>query len=835
MKKMIVFDGNSILNRAFYGVRPLNTKDGFPTNALYGFVNILKKNLAGGFTHAAVAFDLPGKTFRHTACESYKANRKGMPPDLAKQLPLSKEISRALGLNVIECEGYEADDIIGTLSKLADESGIETVVVTGDRDSYQLVSKNVTVWFTANNDTKIIDEKSVNELYNLAPSQLIDLKAIMGDASDNIKGVPGIGEKGASSLIQSYGSLDGVYRHLDEIKAPLREKLIAGKESAYLSRFLAEIEKNAKISQNLDDYIFAEVDGGKLFEIFSRLEFSTLITSLGLEKSSLLSPQTLPTPLKNEVIKLSELISRAKGGLYAVLDGGRLEVSDGVSLCGYDFSKTEELFKKNVFVTFWSVKEIALLALESGFGFECSYDDVSLMAYLVSQSETMLTPEKAIGIYLGEETFTSVIASLPRLKEKLWEEVKDTDNIYLYEKIENPLALLLAKAEHKGFSLDAEGLKAYSDELEGEMERSRQTVYFEAGRVFNLNSPKQLAAVLFEELKLPHYKKNQTGYSTDAEVLEKLAPYHPIIPALLNYRKISKLKYTYCDGLLAAVSQKDGRVHTTFRQTLTKTGRLSSIEPNLQNIPVRTEEGKRFRDFFRSGEGKLLIDADYSQIELRILAHISGDEALLGAFAGGKDIHTATAAKVFGVGEEDVTPEMRKRAKAVNFGIVYGIGGYSLGRDLSITTKQASEYIASYFNTYPKVKSYLDGIKEEAKEKGYVATLYGRRRYIPELRATKKSLAAFGERVAMNTPIQGTAADIIKKAMTDAEKAFEEKGLDAAIILQIHDELIVESSEKDAEAAKSTLIYAMENACELKVKLTVDAGVGKSWSEAKGN
>jgi DNA polymerase-1 len=422
---------------------------------------------------------------------------------------------------------------------------------------------------------------------------------------------------------------------------------------------------------------------------------------------------------------------------------------------------------------------------------------------------------------------------LPDLQKTLIPLLKETGSVKLYKEIELPLAVLLAKTEHTGFYVDAKGLEDYGKTLDGQMKQAEQAIYFQSGHEFNINSPKQLGIVLFDELKLPHYQKTQSGYSTGAEILEKLAPYHPIIDLILFYRKTAKLKSTYCDGLLAAISPADGRVHTTFRQTLTKTGRLSSIEPNLQNIPVRTEEGRELRKFFAAKDGYVLIDADYSQIELRILSHISGDEAMMSAFRNGKDIHASTAARVFGVPESDVTPEMRKRAKAVNFGIVYGISDYSLSQDIGITKKQAAEYIASYLNTYPSVKSYLENVKCEAKENGYVTTLYGRRRYIPELRSSKKAIISFGERVAMNTPIQGTAADIIKKAMIDAEKALEEKGLDAKIILQVHDELIVEASESDAGQAKEVLIDAMENACRLDVPLTVDAGIGRTWYDAK--
>ena len=834
MERFIVFDGNSILNRAFYGVRPLNTKDGFPTNALFGFVNILRKNLnesseGPAFTHAAVAYDMHAKTFRHKACDTYKATRKGMPDDLGKQLPVSKEIASALGLSVLECEGYEADDIIGTISRLADENGMECVIVTGDRDSYQLVSDNVTVRLAATNETKIINTTAIRELYNLSPRQLIDLKAIMGDSSDNIKGVAGIGEKGALTLIQAYGSLDGVYEHLDEVKPALIAKLVPGKDDAYRSRFLAEIVKSVPISDKLSEYALKSRDDAKLCELFTGLEFNSLINSFNLEK-----PKEAAKKYDIKAVIPNELLSLTASQLYASIEGDNMEIFDGVSLYGCLLNEeSAKLFQTGRKITLWSVKDTARLIYDKGYNFDCECEDLSLMAYLVTQTESGLTPEKAALTYLGISAYSSFCTVLPDLQKSLERLLADTGGVSLYRDIELPLAVLLARMEHEGFLVDSQGLAEYGKALETEMKQAEQTIYFHAGHEFNINSPKQLGTVLFEELRLPHYRKTKSGYSTDVDVLEKLAPFNPIIDLILFYRKTAKLKSTYCDGLLAAISPSDGRVHTTFRQTLTKTGRLSSTEPNLQNIPVRTEEGRELRKFFIAKEGYVLIDADYSQIELRILSHISGDEAMMSAFRNGKDIHTSTAAKVFGVPESSVTSEMRKRAKAVNFGIVYGIGDYSLSQDIGITKKQAAEYIASYLNTYPNIKSYLENVKREAKENGYVTTLYGRRRYIPELRSSKKSVVAFGERVAMNTPIQGTAADIIKKAMTDADTALKENRLDAKIILQIHDELIIEASEKDMEKVKAILIYAMENACRLNVPLTVDAGVGKTWYNAK--
>ncbi|MBO4501784.1 MAG: DNA polymerase I [Clostridia bacterium] len=828
MNRFIVFDGNSILNRAFYGVRPLSTKDGFPTNALFGFVNILRKNLAEGFTHAAIAYDLPEKTFRHKHNETYKATRKGMPEDLAKQLPVSKEIAKAMGLAVLECPGYEADDILGTVSRLAEDENAECVLVTGDRDSFQLVSEKTTVWLAANNETRVMTPQAIREQYGVEPRRLIDVKSIMGDASDNIKGVPGIGEKGALALIAQYGTLDGVYEHIDEIKGANKTKLEAGKESAYDSLFLATIVRDAPISANAEDYLLRQRDDGALFELFTRLEFGSFINGMSVSKPSVAAEER-----ESVNVTAQELCNLSAEKIYAETDGETLYVFDTEKLysCPLD-AQSARLFSCGKKAVFWSAKEVIRLFLKNGWEFKCPFDDISLMAYIVSPAENGLTPEKAVLNYLGINEYPSLCALLPELEKKLDPLLDEMNGRGLYEKTELPLAKMLAKTEYYGFGLDAEGLKKYGDGLEVKMRDVEQAIYSAVGHEFNINSPKQLGVVLFEEMNLPHYKKTQSGYSTSAEVLELLSPFHPVPDLVLLYRKTAKLKSTYCDGLLNAVSE-DGRVHTTFRQTLTKTGRLSSIEPNLQNIPVRTPEGRELRKFFRAKEGYVLIDADYSQIELRVMAHVSGDETMIKAFRDGSDIHASTAAKVFGVPQSEVTPQMRKQAKAVNFGIIYGISDYALGQDTGMTKKQAGEYIKNYLNTYPKIRDYLENVKAQAKKDGYVTTMFGRRRYIPELRSSKKTMQAFGERVAMNTPIQGSAADIIKIAMINAEKALEDAKLDARIILQVHDELIVEARESDAEQAKKLLIEAMENAAPLCVPLTADAGTGKTWFDAK--
>lgn len=828
-QKMVIFDGNSILNRAFYGVHPLITKDGFPTNALFGFVGILFRHLAEGFDYAVIAYDMRAKTFRHIACDTYKANRKGMPEELAKQLPVSKEISRLMGLHVLEKEGFEADDIIGTIAKQASIAGIKTVIVTGDRDSFQLIDRNVEVHLTATNEVKITDYNTIKQLYSLEPSQLIDVKAIMGDSSDNIKGVAGIGEKGALTLISAYASLDGVYQNIDKIKGAAKQKLIDGRDDAYMSRFLAEINTNVPLQKEVLEYTMQPRDDDELLHLFGSLEFSALAKRLNLKKTETPAKAYERVPISaHEMLLLN-------GELFVQADKENIEIfcDDTLYTLPLD-AESATLFESGKQLVFWSVKDTARIILDSGFGFSCRAEDLSLMSYLVSPTDNGLTAEKAVLMYLDISSYDSLLPLMPRLKDILSEELAKTDGEYLYREIELPLAVLLAKTEHKGFLVDGDGLRSFGNMLEKNIQTIEEAIFSYSGETFNINSPKQLGNVLFETLGLAHGKKNKTGYSTDAEVLEKLVNEHPVVSLILEHRMLSKLKSTYADGLYKSIAA-DGRIHTTFKQTLTKTGRLSSTEPNLQNIPVRTELGREMRKFFIAPEGYTLIDADYSQIELRILAHISGDINMLRAFENGDDIHTITASQIFHVSPEAVTRELRKRAKAINFGIVYGIGGYSLANDIGVSKKRADEYISNYLQTYPGIANYLERVKAQAKQDGYVTTLYGRRRYIPELSSGKKSIVSFGERVAMNTPIQGTAADIMKKAMVDTAKELERRGLGAAIIMQIHDELIVEAPETEAAEATLVLMECMEKAFSLSVPLTVDAHSGKNWFMAKND
>lgn len=822
--KMIVFDGNSILNRAYYGVRPLNTKDGFPTNALFGFVNILQKNLAPGYDYAAIAYDLREKTFRHIRCDTYKATRRPMPEDLAKQLPVSKEIAELMGLHVLTAAGFEADDILGTLSRIAKENDVECVIVTGDRDSYQLVCDGVAVHLAANNETRIIDTKAIDEMYGLTPSQLIDLKAVMGDSSDNISGVPGIGEKGALELMHQYGSLDGIYAHIDEIKGSKKTKLENGRKDAYMSRFLAEISKSAPVPENIEEYRILPRNDGELISLFTKLEFTSLIGRLSLEKPAKPEKAVEIRPLDGDAM------TALPDGIYAETDGKTVRaLHDGV-IYTCPLAECSRLFSAGRRINCWSLKETARAVLDAGFEFGCDGEDVSLLAYVVSPVDSGLTVEKAAAMYLDMPSVTESLAILPGLYDVLTPKLMEANGEFIYRSIELPLARVLADMEHTGFRADEKGLEVFSEMCASRLAVLEREIYAAAGEEFNINSPKQLGTVLFEKLMLPPPKKTKTGYPTDAETLEKLAPYSPIINLIFGYRQLAKLKSTYSDGLRKCISS-DGRIHTTFRQTLTKTGRLSSVEPNLQNIPIRTELGRELRRFFVAEDGWTLIDADYSQIELRILAHVAGDENLKKAFREEKDIHTATAAEIFRIPEESVTPELRKRAKAVNFGIMYGISAFGLAKDIGVSKREADEYIKHYMAAYPAISEYLKNVVTDAKRDGYVSTIYGRRRYIPEINSSKKMLVSFAERVARNTPIQGAAADIIKKAMVDTAETLKKAGLRSRLILQIHDELIVEAPENEKKQAAQILKSCMENAFPLDVPLTVDMTEGKSWEK----
>ena len=845
-KRLLAVDGNSILNRAFYGIRPLTTKDGFPTNALYGMVTMISRQAeALNPNYCAVAFDLKAPTFRHKMYDAYKAGRRPMPEELAQQLPVAKELLIAMGYRVLSLEGYEADDILGTLAASCEAEDCEAYLLTGDRDALQLISDRVHVLLATNTETIDMDEARFFEKYGVSSTQFVDVKAIMGDSSDNIPGVPGIGEKGALKLISEYASLDGIYAALPTAKhtPSMRAKLEGGKESAYLSRALAEICRSVPLGLSLSDLRNNGPCREDLRRLFLRLEFSAFIKRFGLDKedgtqpnevdSSPAAPHETHQPVSVSAEGLGDRLAAYSRLAIDVTDRGIL-LTGGAEIFCLDASLDGVLpaltGKTLVCYDYKTLCKAGYTALGA-----CDVFDLMLGAYLVHSDKSNYEFATLVSDYLGELSRTDLprIAYFLRLYEPINQRLEESGQKSLLKELEMPLAEVLADMERIGFYIDRAGIAAYGDQLTGVAAELESRIYFHAGCEFNIQSPKQLSEVLFETLGLPHSKKTKTGYSTDVDVLNKLRPYHAIIDDILDYRQVMKLKSTYVDGLLR-VADESGRVHTNFKQTGTATGRLSSTEPNLQNIPIRTPLGRELRRFFLPSDPHyVIVDADYSQIELRLLAHISGDRNMIDAFLGGTDIHTSTAATVFGVDPSEVTPDMRKRAKAVNFGILYGIGAFSLSDDLGVSRAQAQEFIDRYLASYPGIDAYLQAIIQEAYEKGYVTTLFGRRRYIPELAGTNKIQKKFGERVAMNSPIQGTAADVIKLAMVRVYQKLRESGLDARLILQVHDELILEAHSSCAEAARELLRQEMEHAVSYSVPLTVDVHVGASWYDAK--
>lgn len=839
MKKLLVVDGNSILNRAYYGVRILTNKDGLPTNALFGIVNILAKQLeAVKPDYTAVAFDLKAPTFRHKMYADYKAGRKPMPEELAAQLPLSKDLCRAMGFTVIEKEGYEADDILGTLSCTAHDAGMEAYILTGDRDSLQLISEDgkVKVLLATNTDTVTMDEEKFKEKYGVPSSVFVDVKALMGDTSDNIPGVPGIGEKTALKLISDFGSLDGVYENVESAghTPSLKKKLTEGKESAYLSLDLARINCSVPLEEKLDDLVNSGFDKEKLTELFTRFEFSSFIKRFGLDSSAVPSKEITES---EKIIADADYCNKIAGNTVALYVGDNISVFDGTkTIIIEDISLLSSLLFSGKKIITHDAKALYKKLYEVGIDYRNAYHDIMLAAYVLNPASSFDLPKLALEfsgvVSVPEGAEAQIIYSV---YEKINQKLKETPEAerLLYH-IEMPLAAHLADMEINGFRIDTKGLREYGENLSMLLSDLENRIYFSAGEEFNINSPSQLGKILFEKLGLPAEKKTKTGgYSTNAEILEKLRMAHPIVDDILEYRKVAKLKGTYVDGFFK-VADSEGKVHSCFNQTGTVTGRLSSSEPNLQNIPIRTELGRELRRFFiPKNEKYRLVDADYSQIELRVLAAISGDETMTHAFTSGTDIHTSTAATVFGVHPEAVTSEMRKRAKAINFGIVYGMGEFSLAEDLGITRAQAKKYIESYLSSYPAVCEYLNNIVEEAYDKGFVTTLFGRRRYIPELAQQNKNLKNFGERVAKNSPIQGTAADIIKIAMINTGDRLKASGIDARLILQVHDELILEAHEDCADEAAKILEDCMENAISLGVPLIAKASIGKTWFDNK--
>lgn len=866
MKKLLCIDGNSILNRSFYGIRLLTTKDGFPTNALYGLVNIISRELEVlKPDYAAIAYDLKAPTFRHKMYADYKAGRHTMPDELRAQMPVSREFAEVLGLHILDMEGYEADDILGTLAAMAEADPEECMayLLTGDKDSLQLISPRAHVLLAGNSETIDTDEAAFMEKYGVRPDQFVDVKALMGDSSDNIPGVPGIGEKTALKLISEYGSLDGVYKALPTAKHPpaLQKKLETGRESAYMSQTLARICREVPLGLTLSDIETRAMNRSRARELFLRYEFSGFIKRFGLEneapdpvvsdppRTDVLANASTETDYPETVATITpQELSTLPRGRYAVVyeDGVCASTlilcrEGALTLCPMTDLSCEAATAVICFLTdpqnrviSYDAKTLYHSLRADGIHFHAAAFDLLLAAYALNSGMGNFDLDRLAVTYLGRmpPEGEARIRMFEPLCDALTAQLIATEQMSLFTDIEMPLAAVLFDMEDVGFKIDRTSIAQYGEILAAIAADMETRIYTYAGRPFNINSPKQLGEVLFDTLLLPPPKKTKTGYSTSAEVLDKLRHVHPIIDDILEYRQVTKLKSTYVDGLLK-LADEEGRVHTTFKQTGTATGRLSSAEPNLQNIPIRTELGREMRKFFiPAGEGRVLIDADYSQIELRLLADIAGDNAMREAFTSGFDIHTDTAARVFGVDKEHVTIELRKKAKAINFGIMYGMGEHSLAEDLGISYGEAKSYIESYLQSYPDIRHYLDMIVKIAYEQGYVTTKLGRRRYIPELAESNKMRKKFGERVAMNSPIQGTAADIMKIAMIRVHHRLAESGLDARLILQVHDELVLDAASADADAALGILCEEMENAVTLSVPLDVEAHIGDNWFEA---
>ena len=844
MKKLLVIDGNSILNRAFYGIRLLTNKDGLYTNAIYGMATIIERHIANiSPDYCAVAFDLKAPTFRHKMYDGYKAQRKGMPEELAVQLPYAKKCMEYMGCRVLSLEGYEADDILGTLSLCAENSGIQSYVLTGDRDSLQLISDTTHVLLAKTKETLDVGREEFKEMYGISPEQFVDVKALMGDSSDNIPGVAGIGEKTALKLISDFESLDGIYSQLEAAKLSpsVKQKLTDGKEMAYLSQTLARINREAPLDITLEECAYDGMNKSELYKLFVELDFLALVKKFGLEGAAVVDENvdsgTHSVAAKTEEGDIGKLAESLKGKRVAmnINEDGSLAIYDGSTRYRCECVGCLASFLANTDVAFHDSKKLYKFILSSGIDAPDSIFDTMLAAYVLDSTQGDFSLPKLALSYLGatlDDNYTEEMAvyDLRSVLEAKIDEIGCRELLY---EIELPLARVLGQMELEGFKIDVDGIVEYGNILARMADDLKERIYTYAGEEFNIGSPKQLGEVLFEKMMLPAGKKTKTGYATDAETLQKLSSYHPIIEEILEYRQVTKLKSTYADGL-AKAADESGRVHGIFNQTGTVTGRISSSEPNLQNIPVRTDLGRIFRKYFvPKDEDHVIIDADYSQIELRILAHISGDETMIGAFMSGEDIHTTTAARVFDLPISAVTPELRKRAKAVNFGILYGIGEYSLSEDLGISRAQAKKYIESYLAGFPKISAYLDGIKEQAKRDGYVTTMFGRKRRIAELSSSNKNLQHLGERVAMNSPIQGTAADIIKIAMIRVSDELRKSGIDAKLILQVHDELLIEASRECAQEAYDILIRCMKESAALSVPLDVDAHIGENWFEAK--
>lgn len=831
MKNLIIIDGNSIVNRAYYGVRPLSTKTGIPTNAIFGFMNIMLKYIDEYKPdYLCVAFDLKAPTFRHKMYDQYKAQRKGMPDDLAEQMPHLKEILSAMNILQLSLEGYEADDIIGTVSRICDENELCCNIVTGDKDDLQLASGNTRVLLTTTRmgqtTTEELDDKGVFEKYGVTPEEFISVKALMGDSSDNIPGVKGIGEKTAFDLLSYFHSLDNMYENIedDHIKKAAREKLIAGKEDAYLCLKLCTIDKNVPINFKIEDALYKEADNLALSKKLDELELRKIAERL-------CTPVEEVLPKKEILPATSEIIEKCKSddSFYFIMEENLVQFISGGKPYSAEPSLLKEIIEdKSIAKYTHEYKKVKHTLASFGINLSGNFYDSEIAEYIIDPTRNEYNINEIFTAY----SLPLSVSSMPALYKKQTEQLEKRGQLSLLNDIELPLENVLYDMEVAGFKIDREELERFAKMLGERISALEGTIYFMAGEEININSTKQLGKLLFEDMGLPVIKKTKTGYSTDSSVLEKLRGKHEIIDLIIEYRHLAKLKSTYADAFLPLLDV-EGRIRSTLKQTVTATGRISSAEPNLQNIPVRTEIGREIRKMFVAKDGHLLVGADYSQIELRVLAHMAGDKVMQDAFINDDDIHTITATQVFNVPDFLVTDDMRSRAKTVNFGIIYGQSEFSLAGELKISRKEAKEYIDSYFSHYSGVKNYMDSTIEKAKEDGFVTTVFGRRRYIPELQAKNFNLRSFGERAAMNAPIQGTAADIIKIAMVKVYNALREKCPNAKLILQVHDELICEVPENQAETVAQILKEEMENAVKLTVPLRADVKIGKSWFETK--
>ena len=894
MSKLIVVDGNSIVNRAFYGImgsKMLQTADGTYTNAVYGFLAILFKELDEVKPdYIAVAFDLKAPTARHKMYDGYKANRKGMPEELAAQMPILKDVLRAMNITIIEKEGYEADDVLGTLSRIGENSGLDVVLLTGDRDSFQLATDKVSIYIprtkAGKTETEIFNRDKVLEVYGVEPKQMIEVKGLQGDTSDNIPGVPGIGEKTALSLVKKYGTIDHLYEcvenNTDDLKGKQREKIAENKELAMLSKTLGTINLETPIEKSIDDLKMKEWNKSEVYKIFKELKFNRYIDRFNLKEEIVENDNVEPTmtmdfekavinaekfnDIKKKVIENKvcyfyvETVEDTNSIIKKKIKSISIYIKDENKVYDYKVSNILELKdifeSEDVLKCSYDLKDIYILCKEAGINPKNFMFDIRIAGYLLNSTTNQYSISDLMNEYLGininvddgkqeqlnlfdvqEEKENEQIAvyaySIGNLHDVLEKDLKENGMYDLFNNIEMPVLEVLADMQYRGMYVDKNELIAYGDELKVKLDELTNKIHELAGEEFNINSTKQLGEVLFEKLKLPVIKKTKNGYSTDVDTLEKLQCEHEIIEYILEYRQLAKLNSTYIEGMIPYINKNTGRIHSYFHQTVTATGRISSTEPNLQNIPTRIEIGKKLRKVFKPAENKIFLDADYSQIELRILAHVSKDETMVDNFIHDEDIHAQAASRVFGVPLDEVTKELRSKAKAVNFGIVYGISDFGLAGQIHSSRKQAKQYIEQYLEKYNGIKTFMDEAVEDAKKKGYIETMYNRRRYIPELTSKSYMVRKFGERVAMNTPIQGTAADIMKIAMINVFRELKDRKLNSKIVLQVHDELLIETDIKEKEEVREILVNNMEHAAKLLVPLKVEVAEGENWYDAK--